>query len=579
VGRIIAGCTSLRDDGHHVAPGLNHSVIKLEWKRKPWAKQAPWVAAGRRFVRPFFSFIMILIALILPSCAFARLDVPSPPPRKPQPASESIAVPGSVTAPLLALKARFHLLRKQDVTTVLPLAPVVASIKTTNAPVTIRIDNTAQPLLTLTARGNGPGTLQIRIPQAHVEQADLRLVVENIEADAALREEETAIEALSLRLRLLDLPYWKLPVDLVAKAAVAAGTLNFSGTTTSAAGRVVATFEGIAHLREATGQAQFELRRIAFGPGGLQPNELVPALRDSLTAVRGGIAASGTARWSGGEPVISGTLSLRNLSFAAVGVDVENLSGAIALERIWPPRTPPGQALTVDRIDPGLEVTDGTVRFQIDDHGRLRIEQAGIAFSGGRLSVEPVTIDPGADHHDIVFRAVGLDLQEVLDTANVEAASASGSVSGRIPVSLSRRGIAVNRATLAADAHGFLRYQPAVPPDALQQEDGGVALLRDALKNFHYDRFSITLDGGSSQEWHSTVHLAGNNPDVLEGHPFVLNVNLTVVPGEALVELGAQSLNVGDTLPLYNALFGLGFLEWLGNRLAGIDTLIPNPAN
>jgi hypothetical protein len=561
----------------------DHSKRNLNTRATPRAGEVSPFPPHRLARHPLVSLpstcLAAFLAITTPCPAAAQLDAPRPPTQKPQPPSGLFAAPAAVAAPTLALKARFHLGRKGDVTTLSPLAPIVASLQEPDGAVTIRIEKTTGPLLTVTGPASRPGSARIRIQEALVERANLRFAVENIEADATLGEDDTAVGATSMRLRPLNLPYWNQPVDLLARAAIDAGALTFDGTTTSAAGRIVATFDGNAQMREATGEVQFALERIAFVPGGLQPNELVPALGDSLTAVRGTVAASGTARWSGGEPALSGRLSLRNLSFAVGDVGVENLTGTIMFNRLWPPQTPRGQVLTVGRIDPGMEVTDGTLRFQFDDRSRLRVEHAAISFSGGRLSVEPVTLDPQADHHDLVFRAEGLDLQEALDAANVEAARASGSVSGRIPVSLSRRGIAVNGATLAADTQGVLRYQPEVPPGALQQEDGAVKLLRDALKNFRYDRFTITLDGGSSQEWHSTVHLAGNNPDVLEGHPFVLNVNLTVVPGEAFVELGAERLHVSDTLPLYNALFGLGFLEWLGNRLASIDALMPNPGN
>jgi hypothetical protein len=233
----------------------------------------------------------------------------------------------------------------------------------------------------------------------------------------------------------------------------------------------------------------------------------------------------------------------------------------------------------VARIDTGLHVTDGTIQFHIDNKGRLGIEHASIGFSGGRLLLEPVTLDPQADHYGVVFRADNLDLQAVLDIANVDAARASGSVSGRIPVSLSRRGVAVNQATLATDEQGVLNYQPAIPPAALQQEDGGVKLLRDALENFHYDHLTITLDGESGNEWNSMIHIAGKNPDLLDGQPLVLNAHLTVMPGHASVELGGRTLDVGDTLPVYNALFGLGFLEWLGNSLRAIGTSMPSHDN
>jgi hypothetical protein len=65
----------------------------------------------------------------------------------------------------------------------------------------------------------------------------------------------------------------------------------------------------------------------------------------------------------------------------------------------------------------------------------------------------------------------------------------------------------------------------------------------------------------------------------LDGQPLVLNANLTVMPGHASVELGVQTLDVGDTLPVYNALFGLGFLEWLGNSLRAIGASTPSPHN
>ncbi|MGZ9189593.1 MAG: intermembrane phospholipid transport protein YdbH family protein, partial [Nitrospira sp.] len=175
--------------------------------------------------------------------------------------------------------------------------------------------------------------------------------------------------------------------------------------------------------------------------------------------------------------------------------------------------------------------------------------------------------------------ADALDLQTVLDAANVDAARASGRVSGRIPVSFSRRGVAINQGTLASDEQGILTYRPAVPPAALQQEDGGIKLLRDALENFHYDRLTITLDGESGNEWNSMIHIAGKNPNLLDGQPLVLNANLTVMPGHASVELGARTLDVGDTLPVYNALFGLGFLEWLGNSLRAIGASMPSPHN
>lgn len=543
------------------------------WRWNPGAAPSPRAASV--WQAALFVFARLLLLVVFGNCSYAlaQMDAPVRATVKLLPQKDEIPVASPSSSPLQGLRGRFHLARINGITTLSVLDPVVASVRSAMGPVSISIDQDKLPLLSLTASSMKTLLAHLHIPDLHVHQADFQLAIENIEARAVLDEEESAIEIISMRLRPLDLPYWDPPVDVVAHGSVKAETITFRGTTTSAGGRAIVVFDGEAQARGAAGEARFELVPLAFAEGGLQPNQLAPVLGPSLRAVEGTIAANAKIRWSGGEPAISGGLSLRGLSFTTGEVGLEDLSGRITFESIWPPRTPPGQVLTIGRIEQGLKVRNGIIRFQLDDRSRLRIAQADIGFSGGRLSLEPVTLDPTASDHHMVFAAEGLDLQEVLDSVNVEAADASGTVSGRIPVTFSSQGISVNGATLAADTRGILRYQPSAPPEALQQQDDSIELLRNALTNFHYDHFTVTLDGSSGDKWHSTVHIAGNNPRVLEGHPFILNVNVSVVPGEALVQLGAERFRVSDTLPLYNALFGLGFLEWLGDSLSAIDEL------
>lgn len=520
--------------------------------------------------------LFALIAVMPVALAEAKLESPSPPATKPPLTARSVSTPLPVTEPALNLKTRFRLSRKHEVTTVRLLAPALAALRIPDMPIAIQIDETIAPILTVTGKGKTPRRARVHILKADVEQSDLTFVIEDVEAEATFGN-ETIIDSFSFRLRPSNVPLWALPLEIAGRAAIDAASIGFHGTVVSADERLATTLDGVAQRPQMTGRLRFTLDPLAFTPAGMQPRDLVPDLGDQLSAVRGTIEGSGTVQWTGNEFTTSGRLSLKDLSFTVGGVGVEALDGAIILDRLWPPRTPPGQTLSIARIDPGLEVTNGTIRFQLDERGRLRIEHAAVAVSGGRLSLEPVTFNLQADRHDVVFRAEGLDLQQVLDAADVEAARISGSVSGRIPVSFSRQGIAVVNASLATDEEGTLRYQPTEPPAVLQQEDSSIQLLRDALTNFRYDRLIITLDGRSGHEWHSTVQIAGNNPDLLEGQPFILNVNLAVVPGQASLQLGAQKLDIGDTLPLYNALFGLRFLEWLGARLAAFDALVAKP--
>jgi hypothetical protein len=58
-----------------------------------------------------------------------------------------------------------------------------------------------------------------------------------------------------------------------------------------------------------------------------------------------------------------------------------------------------------------------------------------------------------------------------------------------------------------------------------------------ALQNFHYDELSLAIDKPAETGARLALVLMGRNPDVKEGHPFRLNINLE-----------------GDTGPLVEAL-------------------------
>ena len=51
-------------------------------------------------------------------------------------------------------------------------------------------------------------------------------------------------------------------------------------------------------------------------------------------------------------------------------------------------------------------------------------------------------------------------------------------------------------------------------------------LLTDALKNFHYTALSGGLSGSASGEVVLRLSLRGSNPDLYDGYPFAINVNV-----------------------------------------------------
>ena len=63
-------------------------------------------------------------------------------------------------------------------------------------------------------------------------------------------------------------------------------------------------------------------------------------------------------------------------------------------------------------------------------------------------------------------------------------------------------------------------------PAGLGDETGSVDLLLEAAENFHYDDLSLTVEGRTGGELSARLRLAGGNPDLFDGYPIALNINL-----------------------------------------------------
>jgi hypothetical protein len=65
-----------------------------------------------------------------------------------------------------------------------------------------------------------------------------------------------------------------------------------------------------------------------------------------------------------------------------------------------------------------------------------------------------------------------------------------------------------------------------------------VDLLLQALTNFYYTELTLKLNNSENNDLMTTLSLLGNNPNVLEGRPFRLNINLESNVGEIMKALG-----------------------------------------
>ena len=134
-------------------------------------------------------------------------------------------------------------------------------------------------------------------------------------------------------------------------------------------------------------------------------------------------------------------------------------------------------------------------------------------------------------------------------------------MSGALPVTLSGKTVVISNGRLESLGPGVLSYRrdsrppPAAGvPTAEPEEEDPVALFQDpleltlrALENFHYDRLSIGVDKQAGGQAGLKIQLQGKNPDLLDGYPFNLNINLT---GDVTPILEALSRGIDITQEL-----------------------------
>ena len=329
------------------------------------------------------------------------------------------------------------------------------------------------------------------------------------------------------------------PLGLAGKLRLAEGKLKFSAAGTQAGGAGLFTLAGRHRIDAGRGELRFELAPLSFAPGGLQPKDIFPALAE-LRNVAGQAEANARLTWGPGDPKGSAAVTLSAVSFESDGADVEGLNLDLALDRLWPPGSPPGQRLSIRKFDPGTAIADIAALFHIEpgEPPRVVIEDGGAFMSGGRFWLGETRIDPAAQRHDVTLRIDDLDLAQALNFLEVPGLSASGRLSGAIPITLIGETVAIKAGRLDAQEPGILRYRSENAARLLSGGGESLDLMLRALENFHYDELSLTIEKTAKGDSQLILSLLGKNPDVLEGHPFRFNINIEGNTDSMLAALG-----------------------------------------
>jgi hypothetical protein len=269
-------------------------------------------------------------------------------------------------------------------------------------------------------------------------------------------------QPIALSVDRLDGPAGTVPLWASLRLRQTAAGWGLTGVMASGAGDVVLRLEG-SGLGGDAARLQVRSEPLRFAPDDLQPARLWPPLGAFASDVRGTLRLELT--WPDGPAWLDVEALYLTTDYGPIGP----VDGRITLDRLTPPRTATPQT--------------------------LRIE--------------------------------GMGLAPLVDGFEIAALGAEGTIDADLRFSFLEDGrLFIDDSVVTARGPGVLRYRADRPPDVLAGQGQGVDLLFTALADFRYESLRATLRGYLDDELTVELQLRGANPELYEGHPIELNVNL-----------------------------------------------------
>ena len=188
--------------------------------------------------------------------------------------------------------------------------------------------------------------------------------------------------------------------------------------------------------------------------------------------------------------------------------------------------------LVLDALNPGIALRDvrvaGLYRSPRDQiaNGTLVLDQASSELLGGEVRVTPGEWQLADMPLRISLELSGIELAKLMQVYPAEGLAGSGLLQGAIPVRVGPEGVSIDAGHVQAVAPGGTLKLPADRLKGMAQGNQAMALVVQAMENFHYSVLNSTIDYAQDGTLMLGLRLEGSSPEVRDGHPIVLNINL-----------------------------------------------------
>ncbi|MGM0560602.1 MAG: intermembrane phospholipid transport protein YdbH family protein [Pseudomonadota bacterium] len=404
-------------------------------------------------------------------------------------------------------------------------APLTGQVRPLSVDFEVKHDSSLPP-------GQSPSfTATGKLQKVTLDEPGLSLADLSFEAEYPLPDQETPL--LQVTEGLLSStadPAIFSALDLNGPVFLRKEALAFSLAGIDPNSKVNVTAEGSHSLETGNGSLDFSLPSHRFLINGLQPTGLFPML-DLLEDVEGDAALSLNIAWNDYGLNGRGRLFLNGLDFSVFDAGIKNLNSTMELGSLLPLRTAQSQVFTVETAGIGnIQLTDILGRFELAEGQTtlpvVKLDNLRSNFADGGLHIEDSEFDLSKNRHKLILRLENISISQLVDLLEIEDLEAAGRFTGEIPVTISDGAFEISDGHLESSQTGQIAFKSDEVRSALASGGEAVSLMLDALENFHYDRLRLDIHKPIQGESRLAIKLEGQNPDVLDGHPFDLNINM-----------------------------------------------------
>lgn len=368
-------------------------------------------------------------------------------------------------------------------------------------------------------------------------------------------------EALTARARLSSMTIAQAAaLELVAPVVVAGGArlqddrAAFDFDVKTPRGALLGRGSGRHDVKSGTGAAEFDSGDLVFTAAGLQPDRLLPALKGILSAASGSAGGRAAFSWTPAGVTSSGSAVLKDVSFQGPGVAVtrtEGVAGELSFTSLSPVATDGEQTIRIRKIDlDALDLDNGFMRFSLPGDDTLHIAEAEFPWFGGVIGAYNSTMALSGASSQTKLQIDNVDLAALLGFFKVDGLSGEGTIEGVLPITFEGERARIDNGILSAKGAGVIRYTGDVGAAAGKANET-TEMTFEALREFHYESLSTTIDGpldGTLRfkvffEGRSDVSMKTSRGKQTVESPFIFRVNIDA-PLLRLIDQAAVSLDV-----------------------------------